>query len=150
MPGSVLIVCAGNICRSPLAEAMMKRLAPGLLCSSAGLVAAVGRRAHPFAEAVAAENGLDLRDHRSQRLSPDLAWKHDLILAMETGQRCEIINRYPSLMGRVFHIAHWTSAQDIPDPMNMPRSAFEDVYRKIDQALGGWKSKLHSGVSFVD
>ncbi len=96
----VLFVCTGNTCRSPMAEAMMrKRLAEqlsvepdhledlGLLVMSAGIAAMAGGRASVEAAHIMSERALDLQQHESQPLSDRLVRFADLILAMTRSHR---------------------------------------------------------------
>jgi len=75
----VLFVCAGNICRSPFAEGLARRLAAerglDVEFASAGEIALDGDRCPPDAVAVAREYGVDLSSHRARRLTKDEADK---------------------------------------------------------------------------
>jgi protein-tyrosine phosphatase len=83
----VVFVCTGNICRSPLAEAIARRLLdergrPDIEVSSAGTAAFDGSPASEGAYLVALENGLDLSSHVSTPLSPEVVTEADLVLGM--------------------------------------------------------------------
>jgi protein-tyrosine-phosphatase len=84
---SILIVCTGNICRSPLAAALMKReldiRAPGeFAVSSAGTGAWEGASASEGGYLVAMENGLDVSEHRARLLTRELVEASDMIFTM--------------------------------------------------------------------
>lgn len=105
---SVLVVCTGNICRSPMAEAMLRALAvgpdgrPTLDLSSAGTH---GWDASPATESsarAAAERGLDLAGHRSRPLTGDLVEGADLMIAMSVEHRDAIASAVPSAVDRTF------------------------------------------------
>ena len=84
MLNRVLVVCVGNICRSPMAEAMLRaRLGrrPRFEVSSAGVGALVGHPADPFAMELMRERGLDIAAHRARQVTPELVAAHDLVLA---------------------------------------------------------------------
>ena len=82
----ILVVCIGNICRSPMAEGLLRlRLAgrTGVTVGSAGIAARVGEPADPMAQGLMRERGIDIAGHRARQLTPELAGAHDLVLVME-------------------------------------------------------------------
>lgn len=87
---SVLVVCVGNICRSPLGERALRRALPDLRIDSAGIAAVVGHEADRSATEAAAEVGVDLGGHVARQLTGPLGAGYDLILVMEPGHRSEI------------------------------------------------------------
>ncbi|MNZ75952.1 Low molecular weight protein-tyrosine-phosphatase etp [compost metagenome] len=80
---SILVVCTGNICRSPIGERLLRQQMPGLTVASAGVSGLVGHSADARAQEVAALHGISLEGHIAQKLSPELMRAYDLILAME-------------------------------------------------------------------
>ena len=83
----VLFVCTGNICRSPLAEAYLKKLLhkggpPNVRVSSAGIYAIPGNTTPPEGIETAAQIGLDLDSHRARPLTPETVDQADLIVVM--------------------------------------------------------------------
>ena len=86
---SILVVCIGNICRSPTGERLLRQSLPGKKIDSAGLGALVGEGANEMAADVAAEHGLSLEGHCAQAFSSSLAMQYDLILVMDQGRIVE-------------------------------------------------------------
>src|SRR5438128_12633633 len=84
LPASILFVCHGNICRSPLAAALLRRALSRqeVAVASAGF-SDPGRPAPAEAVAAASRYGVDLSAHRSQLLTPDRARGADLVVAMD-------------------------------------------------------------------
>lgn len=80
MFNNILVVCVGNICRSPTAERLLQRYHPELKVESAGLGALVGKGADPTAISVAAEHQLSLEGHCARQISRSLCRNYDLIL----------------------------------------------------------------------
>lgn len=143
---SVLVVCVGNICRSPVGErlltAELAARASDITVSSAGIAALVGHGADDLAAAVAAENGVSLEGHVARQFSRELGAAHALILVMEQGHRREIIAAAPDLSGRVMLFDHWTGGKGIADPYRRSRQFHEEVFAQIQKAASTWADKL--------
>ncbi len=147
MINKILILCVGNICRSPMAEALLAtKLAdtvPLAVVSSAGLGALVGRPADPLAQELMLARGMDISGHRARQASPDIILDADLILTMSSGQQLDVESRIPSVRGRVHRLGKW-GEYDIPDPYKRPKSAFEQALILIEQSVDDWHKKLFS------
>ena len=146
MTERVLMVCIGNICRSPLAEALWNhRIGVGKDFSkragSAGLYARFGDVIHPHSQELLNRHGVPLPEEGSTPWSAVDLRSWDLILVMEASHREEIEQRSPTMRGRVFTLGHWSSFS-IPDPMGKSLQAFEEVYQAIDQGVDEWIKKL--------
>ena len=138
----VLIVCDGNICRSPTVAAMLRELKPGKTVSSAGLVGLVGHQMEPTARAVAEENGLECGPHTARKLDSELCRDSDLILVMESRQKERRSRAFPEASGKTFLLSHWNGGHDIPDPYKRGRDAFERIYPMMREATNAWAAKL--------
>ncbi|PRD35470.1 UNVERIFIED_CONTAM: epsP [Trichonephila clavipes] len=139
---SVLVVCIGNICRSPMAEALLKReLDQNVHVSSAGLGAMVGHPADEHAQTLMDGLGLSIRNHRARQLTQALISSHELILVMTARQKDMLQTEYPSARGRVYRICHWQPA-DVADPYQKERSAFESALVLIRQGVADWAERL--------
>ncbi|MDF3839835.1 low molecular weight phosphotyrosine protein phosphatase [Cupriavidus basilensis] len=140
---TVLVVCIGNICRSPMAEGLLKQALPETSVVSAGLSALVGQPAEPHAVALMSEMGLDITSHRAQQLSGNLARHADLILVMDNSQRLEIQRLHPATTGRVFRVGELAKF-DVPDPYREARSAFEDALQMIQRGVEAWVPRIQA------
>lgn len=79
---SILVVCMGNICRSPTGG-ITEKIFPNKQISSAGITALVGKSADKMAINIAKQHGLNIEDHKAQQFTSSLALNYDLILVME-------------------------------------------------------------------
>jgi protein-tyrosine phosphatase len=146
---NILVVCQGNICRSPVAEAMLRRQFPDKQVQSAGITAMSGHDADAVAAELASADGLDLSAHQARQLTQEhLQWA-DLVLVMSHNQRAQIGQKEPGAMGKTLLLGHWLKTvggagqgQDIPDPYKKSRDVFEHVHRLMAQAVAAWASKL--------
>jgi protein-tyrosine phosphatase len=138
---TILVVCAGNICRSPMAQYLLDGKLGGVAVHSAGLDAMAGSCADPLAIRVAAESGLDIAGHRAQLLNLELVSNCDLILAMEATQRHEIVRRHPCASGKVFRLGE-IERFDVPDPYRKPVTRFYDAFRLIQKGVDAWVPRI--------
>ena len=144
MFNTILVVCAGNICRSPTAEYWLKsKLAQSHInVSSAGLTALVGKGAEPTASNIALADNIDMSGHQARQLSPALILENDLILVMEKRHLSDLLRQYPQARGKTFLLGKWLDDTEIPDPYRQSHEAFEHVYQLIDKACTAWQKYL--------
>lgn len=147
MFSSVLVVCVGNICRSPLGERLLAQKLEARGCgdirvSSAGISALVGHEADADTRQVAEAQGVFLDGHLARQFNHDLGADHALILALEAGHRRNIIAAAPDLAGRVMLFDQWIGARGIADPYRQSLSFHAEVFTLIDQAADAWADKL--------
>lgn len=144
MFNKILVVCVGNICRSPTAERLLKRYHPALTVESAGLGALVGKGADATALSVAADHQLSLEGHCARQLTGHLCREYDLILAMEKKHIASLHELAPEMRGKVMLFGHWDSERDIPDPYRKSREAFEAVYALLERSARQWAQVLNA------
>ncbi|WP_241647578.1 protein tyrosine phosphatase [Rosenbergiella metrosideri] len=142
MFNSILVVCTGNICRSPTGERLLRQLLPNKIVDSAGTGALKGHAADATASLVAEKHHLSLADHQGQQFTRQLAQQYDLILVMEKHHQEEVSAIAPEARGKTMLFAHWINNKQIPDPYRKSEEAFEHVYQLIEQAARAWATKL--------
>ncbi len=141
---SVLVVCAGNICRSPTGEYVLKQKLAGknINVSSAGLTALEGKPADPLAKQIALANGINMDAHQGRQLTSTLVAQNSVILVMEERHLKDLHARYPEARGKTFLLGKWINNAEIPDPYRQSQEAFEHVYELIDSACSAWQKYL--------
>lgn len=138
---NILVVCVGNICRSPMAEALLKQRYPNKNIDSAGVGALVGHPADPAALEIMNEQQLDITKHIAKQIDESLAKKADIIFTMSDGQTKWIEERWPFCRGKTFKLGHWKD-KDIADPYKHEKSAFQTAYQDIVDNLEQWSEKI--------
>lgn len=137
----ILTLCIGNICRSPLAQALLARELPELAVWSAGLGALVGQPADPLSVLVAAEHGLELSAHRAQQVGAWMCQQAELILVMEQAHKAALEQQFPLVRGKVFRLGQLGNFE-IADPYRQPREAFDTAYAAIARGVADWAPRI--------
>ena len=138
---NILVVCVGNICRSPIAAALLIDKFPQKSINSAGLSAVIGHSADAKAQEVMRVDGLDMSDHVAKQIDEALVTTADLILTMSVNQTRWIEEQWPHCRGKTFRIGHWLD-KDIADPYQHEKSVFETTRQDIIDSLEAWYDKI--------
>ncbi|ABW15633.1 protein tyrosine phosphatase [Parafrankia sp. EAN1pec] len=130
-PDRLLVVCLGNHCRSPLAEAVLTQKSGGALdVRSAGTAGKWSRRpAHATMTAVAARHGYDLSAHRGQQVTPELLAWADAVLAMDAKNLTDL---KPLTIQTSTTAVLYLGDRDVPDPWGGDEEAFTACLRIIE------------------
>ena len=140
-PATILMVCHGNLCRSPYAASALRRLLPppasGTRIESAGFIGP-HRTPPPEALEVAGARGIDLRRHRSRVITSGAVTGSDLVVVMEPGQ-VEALRPFGKTKRPVVVLGdldpHKAIERIIRDPVEQPRKVFAETYDRIDRCL---------------
>jgi glycine hydroxymethyltransferase len=140
---TVLFVCTGNVCRSPMAEGLFRKMIagrPDLQVSSAGVSTYPGQRPSPHAIEVLAEVGIDISSTRSKPLTEQLVQQATWIIAMTRSHLDSIFYQYPEAAEKTYLLREFepgAASFDIADPIGLGIDAYEEARVTIENALPG-------------
>ncbi len=132
----VLVLCKGNVCRSPYAEHCLASALPDAEIRSAGIDASGNDPANPDAIRLAGKRGVDLRQHRTRRLVfEDVAWAQ-LVLGMQGHHVTAVGGRWPEARSKIRLLGDFLEAPPfvIVDPWGCEDAIFERVFDQIEAA----------------
>jgi protein-tyrosine phosphatase len=145
---SVLFVCKGNVCRSPLAEAyfqsLLEKEGRQMTVRSAGLETTPGKPAHAKAKDVALQHRLSLDKHATTQVHKELLDQSDLIIVMEIVQKTRIHRLYPRSKGKVVLLGRFDSAGslEIADPYSGTSEDFDSCFQQVSRCCDVLAAKL--------
>ncbi len=143
---TVLLVCTGNTCRSPLAAGILKKMlseavVSGIAVASAGTAALEGMPATELAVKTASDWGIDLSGHRSRPVTDEIVAGADLILTMTPEHREEILLHDPAASERTFLLKSYPErvkkdpAFWVRDPIGGGAAEYQRSFLDIEEAL---------------
>ena len=137
---NVLFICTGNICRSPMAEGLLRQMSAGRIeAASAGLGAGRGQQPSAHAVNVLKEEGIDISDIRSQPVSAHLLEKADYIFTMTRDHLDMLLLLFPEMAAKArllrFDEAAKGGRADVTDPIGGTRQTYESCKEDIKRAI---------------
>jgi low molecular weight protein-tyrosine phosphatase len=135
-PSRILVICYGNVCRSPYLAAILARRLPQARILSAGFIGP-GRSVPEHSLLVAGRRGIDLCQHRSQLVSATIVRSADLVVVMDRRQAKMIVSRFGIAPERVVQAGdldpQFSGGRTIVDPWGKSLEIFEECFDRLDR-----------------
>lgn len=150
----VLVVCTGNVCRSPLVERLLAaRLGGGVEVTSAGTQALVGEAMTPLTAELVQASGADATGHRARQLDEDLlGGALDLVLTATRAHRADVLRVRPVLLRRTYTVREAGRLASLLAPEvegAAPQERLRDLVARLPSARGRWPA-LDAGLDDAD
>lgn len=146
----ILLICTANICRSPVAEAILRRRLEergreDIAVSSAGTWAIAERGAAYYSVKLMEERGFDLSGHISRMVEASHLDKADLVLCMEAGHVEALKTEFPTYSGKIHLLTEMAGANySIPDPYGQSKEAYREMIIELTQTIDAGLERIIS------
>lgn len=148
-PKSLLFLCYGNICRSPVAEQLARRVLTNVEIESAGFYQHEGRPSPQNIISAASRMGIDLVHSSSRRVTEQQIERADLVFVMDAKNYGDLIRKYPEAAGRTLLLGLFLEQPtvNIPDPYRASDEKTWEVVSQISRAINALERQLYKGLA---
>lgn len=137
----ILVVCVGNICRSPMAEYLLKREFPHVHIHSSGIHGLSGHPADEKALLCMQRLNINMQMHIAKKLDAQMLKQADLVLVMSQSLQKHIEHMWPFAKGKTFRLGHWQQC-DVADPYQHEQAIFDQTCQLIQACITDWKNYI--------
>ena len=142
MKTRILMVCLGNICRSPLAESILSHKLPSkdFIIDSAGTGSwHIGKKPAPRSVAIASKNNIDITYQRGRQIDKEDFKRFDIIYTMDLSVHKDVLELAPDQASKdkvkmILNEIFPGENMDVPDPYAGPENGFSMVYKMLEQS----------------
>jgi len=135
----IMFVCTGNICRSPMAEMILRQMTNAVEVTSSGTLAYEGGAISNYSRTVLEKHAVKIDDaFRSKRITSKQLDSSDIVLTMTHEHKSHILRLYPEYEDKVWVLTEYvepTKAVDVDDPYGFPYESYEEVYQQLKVLL---------------
>lgn len=143
MFNKILVVCMGNICRSPVVEKLLQNELPdSFTVRSAGIKAVKGHGIHRSHIPLIEAKGISNLEHSATQIDAEQIMWADLILVMEHSHIDSVCHISPASRGKVHLLSKWDGNDDIPDPFKCSEEFINMVFEQMQKSTQSWLQKL--------
>ena len=148
----IVVVCTGNLCRSPLAEYLIRKKIDSIpnanvMVESAGVYAVEGYLATEEMVVQGHSLSVDLSGHAAQQLTPAIIDRAGLILSVSSWHRNKIISDHPQASQKIRLIGEFLGIDEIPDPYQMGETAYIESAELLNKAVDSWSDEFSASFS---
>ena len=138
----IVVVCAANTCRSPMADKLLQQALPHKNISSAGINATIGQPMNEHSAKLLSALGIECAAHRSRQLTLQICQANQLILVMEKCHIQAILSIDVSAEHKIVLVGKWLDDIEIADPYGQNFEIYQQSFHLIKKSIDKWIEKL--------
>ncbi len=139
---SVLFVCIGNHCRSPVAQHLLMSLNNNINVSSAGISPLFSNDMHPLSREFLDSKNINHAVHHPRKFDVSDFDKFNYIIVLDDIIGAQLLRKYSQHSSKIFKINHFTPSIYTPDPFKLSEIKYNQIMCNIDTLVSNWNNFL--------